>query len=311
MECNLFKKYDFNVESNNLIELFKPFLNFEKFTETDAGFEGINYSAEASDKWRIVINFPKHFEKHDWYVGKSPSITFKNYEEKYRHVTLAKDGTLDIKKDELTEEDIATERKRVAEFIDYFHKIYSPNFDRMLSILEIFTKQGTNAGIFQKIDLKKYEKHSRTHIQGAYNPVYASITFNNILQSLRAGETSYKKSVMSIDFIYLVGSDKQIMPYFKIRLPYTSHKKVNCIISFDCSKMYFTKTDHEFQLNYIDQLESHQTDDEFLNLFFKKVFNIEVINSISKTLKIKKAELSKLSQDELKDYFVIVDMLKF
>jgi hypothetical protein len=307
----VFKKYDFHVESNNLIELFKPLLNFEKFTEIDAGLEGINYSAEASDKWRIVINFPLHFEKHGWYVGKSPSITFKNYEEKYRYVTLTNDGDLDIKKDELTEEDRAIENKRVDEFIDYFHKLYNPNFDRMLSILQIFTKQGLDAGIFQKINLKKYEKHSRTHIQGVYNPAYASITFNNILQSLRAGETSYKKSVMSIDFIYLVSSDNKIVPYFKIRLPYTSHKKVNCIISFDCSKVYFTKTDHEFQLNYIDQLESHQTDDEFLNLFFKNVFNVEVVNSISKTLKMKKADLKKLSQDELKDYFVIVDMIKF
>lgn len=307
----MFKKYDFHVESNNLIELFKPLLNFEKFTEIDAGFDGINYSAEASDKWRIVINFPRQFEKHSWYVGKSASITFKNYEEKYRYVSLTNDGDLDIKKDELTEEDRAIENKRVKEFINYFHKLYKPNFDRMINILEIFTNQGLDSGIFQKITLKKYERHSRTHIHGVYNPIYASINFNNILQSLRSGETKYKKSVMSIDFIYLVGSDKQIMPYFKIRLPYTSHKKVNCIISFDCSKMYFTKTDHEFQLNFIDHLEAHQTDDEYLNLYFKNIFNIEVINSISKTLKMKKADLKKLSQDELKDYFVIVDMIKF
>lgn len=293
----MFEKYDFHVESNNFIELFKPFLNFEKFTETDIHY-GVNYTAEASDKWRIVINYPKHFEKHDWYLAKSPSITFKNYEEQYRYITL-------------TDEERKIEIKRSDEFINYFHKLYKPNFDRMINILEIFTKQGLDSGIFQKITLKKYERHSRTHIHGVYNRIYASINFNNILQSLRSGETNYKKSVMSIDFIYLVGSDKQLMPYFKIRLPYTSHKKVNCIISFDCSKMYFTKTDHEFQLNFIDHLEAHQTDDESLNLYFKNIFNIEVINSISKTLKMKKADLKKLSQDELKNYFILVDMIKY
>ena len=75
--------------------------------------------------------------------------------------------------------------------------------------------------------------------------------------------------------------------------------------------MYFTKTDHEFELNFIDQLESHKTDDESLNLYFKNIFNIEVINSISKTLKIKKADLKKLTSDKLKDYFVLVDMIKY
>lgn len=294
----MFEKYDFYVESNNFIELFKPFLNFEKFTETDAKASGINYSAISNDNWRIVINFPKNFERHSFTLRKSASITFKNYEEQYRHVTL-------------TKEERNIEIKKTDEYVDYFHRLYQPNFERMINILEIFTEQGLNSGIFQEINLKKYEKHSRTHIYGYSNPIYASITFNNILQSLRSGETSYKKSVLSIDFIYLISSDKKLTPYFKIRLPYTSNKKVNCIISFDCSKMYFTKTDHEFELNFIDQLESHKTDDESLNLYFKNIFNIEVINSISKTLKIKKADLKKLTSDKLKDYFVLVDMIKY
>ena len=36
----------------------------------------------------------------------------------------------------------------------------------------------------------------------------------------------------------------------------------------------------------------------------------EIKNTISKTLKIKKIELDGLSADELKDYFMLVEMIK-
>lgn len=274
------------------------------------------YVATTHDDWSITASFE---------VDRSRSEDSKYY---YPMVEFEKNRKQDssnykgVKRAATPDEELAN-KLQAEKIMEHFQKIYNPDFKRAMEIIEIYVQQGINTGIYNSVKIIPHDGNVRTQFyryENSYNgynrlffnsSVAAKITFNNVLQTLRANETKFKKSHLSIDFLYLISKDNKINPYFKIKLPYSSHKKIHCILSFDCSKMYFVSEDSHLREDYIDNLKEHPTDNAYLKLFFKDNFKKEIINVISKTLKIKRAELLKMSDDELKNHFILIEMVKF
>lgn len=274
------------------------------------------YVATTHDDWSITASFE---------VDRSRSEDSKYY---YPMVEFEKNRKQDssnykgVKRAATPDEELAN-KLQAEKIMEHFQKIYNPDFKRAMEIIEIYVQQGINTGIYNSVKIIPHDGNVQTQFyryENSYNgynrlffnsTVAAKITFNNVLQTLRANETKFKKSHLSIDFLYLISKDNKINPYFKIKLPYSSHKKIHCILSFDCSKMYFVSEDSHLREDYIDNLKEHPTDNAYLELFFKDNFKKEIINVISKTLKIKRAELLKMSDDELKSHFILIEMVKF
>lgn len=311
MENILFKKCPNYIEMNKLVELFNPVLNFTKFQEKcNDKYDKSNYVAENDNAWNIVAAFEQG-EKTDvdtrYYY---PCVEFEKHRDKrYSHGDRST----------YTEKD--ADKVQADSIIEYFQNIYNPNFDRAIEIIEIFLQQGVETGIYNNVKIMPYKRHSMTQFRRyedgiGYNRlffnsvVFAKIKFNNVLQTLRAGESHFKKSHLSIDIAYMVSSDNEITPYFKIKLPYSSHKKINCMVSFDGSKMYIANDDHHLRKGFIDNLQQHSTDKTYLESFFKEEFRNEIISVLSRTLKIKKNDLIKFADDELRNHFILLEMVK-
>ena len=110
----------------------------------------------------------------------------------------------------------------------------------------------------------------------------------------------------------MLSSDNELKPYFKVRLPYSATRKVSCVIPLNhSSKMYVADSDNVLRDKYVDTLLAEVTlDDKAIADFFEDELKNEVKNIIAGTLKIKKSELSGLTTDELKEYFILVEMVK-
>lgn len=317
MENPLFEKHHNHEEINQLVKLFKPVLNIVDFDETKhKWYDSIAYVATTDDNWSITATFE---------TDKAKGLDSKYY---YPVVEFEKNRKQDhsdykgVKRPATPDEEIAN-KLQAEKIMEHFQKIYKPDFKRAMEIIEIYLQQGINTGIYNSVKViphngdvsTQFYRYENTY--NGYNRLFfnsrvaAKITFNNVLQTLRANETKFKKSHLSIDFLYLISKDNKINPYFKIKLPYSSHKKIHCILSFDCSKMYFVSEDSHLKEDYIDNLKEHPTDNAYLELFFRDNFKKEIINVISKTLKIKRTELVKMTDDELKSHFILIEMVKF
>lgn len=299
----MFKNLNHHIESNHLIKDFSLIFNFNQFNDgRNKSYHGVCYTAKTDNETSINIHYNQEYKDSKMYISKAPTVNFECHQKRISPKT--------------TPDDI----EKVNTIANHFNDLYKPNFDKMISMVKLFINQGIDSGVYRDIDFKDFQKHAVGHfihypyyeyLRIVFNhQTFAHITFNNVLQTLRSGQQDYKKSHINIDILYLVKSDKSIAPYFRIRLPYTAHRKVNWIISFDCSEMYLSSTEHDFKKNYIDELEVHPTDDDYINNLFKNIFNDEVIKGISKALKMKRSDLKKLSQSELRDYMTLADMVK-
>lgn len=300
---------------NKLIDTFKPVFNFLTFDETyDDWFHLSTYVATSDNNWSIVANFDDETKTVDdqYYY---PRIEF----EKNRIQNNPSYKGIKIKP---TEEEKNENSLQADKIIEHMQTMYKPNFERAIEIIKIFLQQGLNTGIYNDVQLIPHSGHIRAQFyryennHNGYNRLFfnhkvvSKIIFNNLLQTLRAGEKKFKNSHLTIDIIYLVSKDNRLNPYFKIRLPYSSHKKINCILSFDCSKMYCVSEDSDLKKDFIDTLEQHPTDNEYLEQLFRAEFKKEIIRVIVKTLKIKRTELVKMTDDELKSHFILIEMVK-
>jgi hypothetical protein len=100
-------------------------------------------------------------------------------------------------------------------------------------------------------------------------------------------------------------------PYFKIRLPYSESRKASCVIPLSGNPIvYFMANDDKLRRECIDKLPSISMNEADLKDFFDKEFYKEMKTSISKTLKINKSDMDGITPEELKEYFVLVEMLK-
>ncbi len=200
-------------------------------------------------------------------------------------------------------------------------KIYSPKFDNLLNIISWFTDEGIKSGLINFIDKKGYEKNLKSHLfinQYSKSIVMTDINestvyFNNILQNKnRHGYNHFKKSYINIEIVFLAHSDNTMHPYFKVRLPYSDNKKITCLIALGNETDIYIRLSNSAMPNkfkYIDETKLIPVLEENICLIFRDLFKSEIVNIISKKLKIKKSELINLSIEDLKEHFIFVEMV--
>lgn len=317
MELVLFYKYPNHIELNKLTKLFEPVLSFKDYDEShDDWYKIVTYIAKTDDNWTMTACFTEENELDKNAKYYYPSIEF----EKNRDHTNTKKFK-GIKRKPTAEEKVANKVQADA-IIEHFQNVYNPNFDKAIEIIKTYLQQGLDIGLYNYVKLVPHDRHVKSQFYRYENDydghnrlffnssVLAKITFNNTLQTMRADERHFKKSHLSLDIVYLVSTDNEIRPYFKIKLPYSSHKKINCILSFDGEKMYFTKNDNELKKDFIDNLIEYKTDEANLEKVFRSEFKEEIISVIARTLKIKRNELKKMTEEELKNHFILIEMIK-
>lgn len=308
----MFKTYANHPEANYLVNIFSKVFNFTEFNEEarpnkESDFCLTTYIAKTDDDWALIIEF---------YNSKNSNTDQKVYYPDIKFQQLGKHVR------NFDEEQYKERKQKLKDIVELMDKKYNPNFERMITVLKLFVEKGIECGLFKSLAERKYKKVMKSHV-GAnhYSGIlsltdnnFGTVTFNNILQKGvkgYSGVTHFKKSYISVSIDYLAHSDNTMHPYFKIRLPYSESRKSTCVIPMTGdSVVYFMSTDEKLRKECIDKLPSVSMDETELKEFFDQEFYKEMKTCISKTLKIDKSTLNGVTPEELKEYFVLVEMLK-
>lgn len=306
----MFTTYKNFEEANSILKIFKPLFNYHKYTDYhDRAFSAYvftSYIAKLDDEWELITRF---------HGKKTGQVTKKQYAPR-----------IEFKKDtkaKLTQYRSSSfqEREKLSQSVaELIQNTYKPDFDSVLKVIEYFIEEGLKSGLFNHVNARPYIKNMSAHMHinhyhGAvsfWHQNHSNITFNNVLQkgSGRSGK-HFKKSFLSVDVVFLANSKNEVEPYFKIKLPKSSTTKITLITPLSGGdKIYQISKDDRLHYTPIDKMISVPIKQNTLSNMFKDAIQDEIKKSISKTLKIKKTELDKLSADELKDYFVLVEMVK-
>lgn len=304
----MFNKYPNFENANSLVNMFNPIFNYSLYSESYADCHQntfvIRYIAE-NNNWSMVI---ETFGKRVSEKGKkilNPNIYFK-----HNAVFLR-----------VPQDNHMKEIKEYNQIItDHAEKIYQPDYQRVIKFIECFVKTGINSGMINSHKTKTYDKGLYNHLNnknnfgevrlGVYN--ISTINFNNLLQEIKnKTQEKFKKSYISVEIEHLVDSNNEVKPYFKIMLPYSENNKLAYIIPMSSEKIaYYVEDPDYLRTKHIDKMEKMLINDDNLTDHFKEKFKNEIIESISKNLKIDKATLNEITPEELKEYFVLVEMLK-
>lgn len=308
----MFKTYANHPEANYLVNIFSKVFNFTEFDEEarpnkESDFCLTTYTAKTDDDWALIIEFYNSKNSNTDQKVYYPDIKFQQLGKRVRN---------------FDEEQYKERKQKLKDIVELMDKKYNPNFERMITVLKLFVEKGIECGLFKSLAERKYKKVMKSHVSANhYSGIlsltdnnFGTVTFNNILQkgvTGYRGTTHYKKSYISVSIDYLAHSDNTIHPYFKIRLPYSESRKSTCVIAMTGDPVvYFMSTDEKLRRECIDKLPSVLMDETMLKEFFDQEFYKEMKTCISKTLKIDKSTLNGVTPEELKEYFVLVEMLK-
>lgn len=326
----MFKLYNNHHEAESLIDIMKPLFSYSEYTETRySGFNNYTskkYTAICKDAWEVTVNFLAN--KKDGPNKKKfyPKITFRKKLKTMGNQYSKSDVENSVQNcyservensQNLAIFEIIEKSKQIA---DLLQSAYNPDFDRILNIIDIFIDQGLASGMFAKVDRKKYEKHISSHIHinpylkevSLWSKNHSAVVFNNILQKgVGTNKQHFKKSFISIGVEYLVDSLGDVKPYFKLSLPITAHnKQTYCIPLTGEDKMYLVGNEDSLTSTPIDNIVSIPLSDIKITEYFKEQFNESIKKAISTILNIKKTELDVMNASQLKEYFIIIEMLK-
>lgn len=198
--------------------------------------------------------------------------------------------------------------------------MYKPDFNKIINLIDWFIDEGTKTEVIKLPDKSLYSTNVKNHLKDNFhtfnisstNKNVAMICFNNILQKGEGlSDKHFKKSYINIDLIHLIHSDNTMHPYFKIKLPYFDNKKISCVTPIGKSnKLYIYTDDKTLTTQHIDQEKHSELTETDVRYYFNKLFSNQIINVLSNRLKISKKELEQLSANELKEYFLLVEMIK-
>lgn len=306
----MFTTYKNHEEANSVLKIFKPLVNYHQYTDDHysafSSYFSTKYIANLDNEWQLITHFYGKKEGKSARKQYAPIVQFqKDTKAKMTQYTPT------------SNQERLTLSQTIAEFLQ---NTYKPDFDRVLKVIEYFIEEGINSGLFNHVDIRKYKKNMSAHMHinhyhgiiSLWNQNHSNITFNNVLQkgSGRTGK-HFKKSFLSVDVVFLANSKSEVELYFKIKLPKSSTSKIILLIPLSGgNKIYQVTNDDSLIYNPIDKIVGMPINQKTLSNLFKDTLQDEIKKSISKTLKIKKTELDKLSADELKDYFVLVEMVK-
>lgn len=306
----MFKKYKNYEEANTILKVFEPLFKSLKYEETYCdefnSYESTKYIAKAQDNWTLITHF---------YGKKQSDVSKKHF---YPYISFEKDMKKQLT--HFTKDSVAERNQQSVDIANFLENLYQPDFDKVFKVLDIFIEQGLNSGMFKAVDVKRYKRHmiSHMHINHYHGSIclwdknYARITFNNVLQkgSGKNG-THFKNSFISVSIVHLVDSQGNVNAYFKFKLPQSATNKSTYVMPIKGEDViYLVGDDESLRYTPIDKIITIPINKETLSTYFKTEIEDEIKNTISKTLKIKKIELDGLSADELKDYFMLVEMIK-
>lgn len=199
-----------------------------------------------------------------------------------------------------------------------FRKVYSPNLDKVVELVKWFIAEGEQSSVIDVVEQYHYSKKIEQHLLANEYDTKITITdinvskvyFNNILQKTESHlRKNFKTSYINVDIVWLVHSDNTMHPYFNVRLPYFETKKVSCIMPLEGSnKIYFYYNNNGLRMDFVDTRTFYDIEETNIRAIFKQMFENEVRNVLVKKLKIHKSELKDLSLDELKEYYILVEM---
>lgn len=309
LESIMFKTYLNHLDVNGLLKTFENDLDFVDYKEEqktdrfDRIIKTVYRAITTNGERNLEIVFTPQRESRIEEKNHIGTLSF-----------VAEDSEV------LTASKIKSDKYKIASMLE---KIYSPNFNKAIELVNWFIDEGEKSSVINVADLygssknyysKKVEDHIIAHsydrkiIISSVN--MATVYFNNILQKTEFNiHKKFKTSFINIDIVWLVHSDNTMHPYFKIRLPYFENKKASVLLSMKGDKVFLYLDDKQLYNTAIDFKTPEATDESHLRDMFRKLFENQIKNTVANRLKISKAELQNLNVEELKEYFVLLEMV--
>lgn len=300
----MFKKLLNKTEVNHFVKSLSPLFAFQKYNEEIKPSNYANrldtvYTATTKDdSWCVEVSFNKRVNTCIERVHQYPEI-------KFRSNVISMQSIIEYK---------------CIEIAEYFQNLYEPDFNAVNNIINIFIEKGIHSGLIHNVEMKEYNQHMGTHLTPDNNVTHlifrdknvSVVTFNNILQRTnRKHPKPFKTSYINIDLIHMIQPDQTIKPYFKIKIPYSANNKTVMIIPVSNPKIvYITSNEQSLKNNFLRKLNTLDFDNKSIGTYFEELFENESKNIICDTLNMKRKDIDALTTNELKEYFVLVEMVK-
>lgn len=300
----MFKKLLNKTEINHFVKSLSPLFSFQKYNEEIKSSNYANrldtcYTATTQDdSWCVEVSFNKRVDAGRQQSQQYPEIIFKPN-------VISMQSIIEHKGIEIAE---------------YFQKLYNPDFNTVSNIINIFIEKGIHSGLVHNVEMKEYSHHISTHLTPNNHRTQlifrdknrAVVKFNNILQrNNRKHPNPFKTSYINIDLIHMIQPDQTIKPYFKIKLPYSANNKIVLIVPVSNPKIvYLTSNEQALKNNFLRKLNTIDINNESIGNYFKTLFENESKNIICDTLNLKRKDIDALTTNELKEYFMLVEMVK-
>lgn len=292
------------LDVNSLLKTFDfNYVDFQENIKKDRNecIRETTYTATRLEKGDVVVSFNELYKTRQAKRNTVAKLRFqyKNLQDQDHFVDIVKKETRTIN--------------------EFFNTMYMPNYNKINEIINLFIDEGQKSGMintfYKRIDdqslTKIFSSNVYTCAISMYDKNIGDVYFNNILQNgvEFKNKTHYKKSYINLDIMYLVHSDNTMQPYFKLRLPFFENKKITCLLSMKGDQMYCSVYDRVWYVGTIDEKSVMKTDEDFLRSYFKGLFEKQVISTVSSKLKISKKDLNKMTIDEIKEHFILIEMI--
>lgn len=302
----MFKQFLNAHEANHFAKSLSPFFKWKEYHEKEKNiypsFKGATvYVAKNEDlSWELNVAFSNRDRTNNGLEMKQyyPKITF-------RPSTVSMTSLI---------------KEKLVKLSEFLETKYSPDYDQITKIVDIFVEKGIESGFIHEVVHKKYEKKittnfgmNRSSSQLEFKDKnIGTVSFNNILQKGSSKHSNYfKKSYINVEIIHLVQPDDTIQPFFMIKLPYSANNKITCVMPLNnADKFYLSATEEPLKTGYIRKLNTVSMNTADLTDYFGNLFKTAVKNVISETLKIRLNDLHPLTTEELKEHFILVEMMK-
>lgn len=302
----MFKQFLNAHEANHFAKSLSPFFKWKEYHEKEKNiypsFKGATvYVAKNEDlSWELNVAFSNRDRTNNGLEMKHyyPKITFR-----------PSTGSM-----------TSLIKEKLVKLSEFLETKYSPDYDQITKIVDIFVEKGIESGFIHEVVHKKYEKKittnfgmNRSSSQLEFKDKnIGTVSFNNILQKGSGEHYNYfKKSYINVEIIHLVQPDDTIQPFFMIKLPYSANNKITCVMPLNnADKFYLSATEEPLKTGYIRKLNTVNMNTVDLTDYFGNLFKTEVKNVISETLKIRLNDLHPLTTEELKEHFILVEMMK-
>lgn len=300
----MFKKLLNKTEVNHFVKSLEPLFEFQKYTEEIKPSNYANrldtvYTATTKDNsWCLEISFNKRVDTGLERVHQYPEIKFKQN-------IVSMQSIIEYKGIEIA---------------DHFQKMYTPDFNAVNNIINLFIEKGLYSGLIHNVEKKDYNQHVGDYLRPDNNATHVMfrdknvsvVTFNNILQRTNNKHPNhFKTSYINVGITHMIQPDQTISPYFKIKLPYSDNNKIVLIVPISNPKIvYITANEKSLKNNFLRKFNTFNIDNKSIGSYFEELFKNESKNLICKALNMKIKDIDALSTNELKKYFMLVEMVK-